>query len=84
MNKIKLGDEVRDKVTGLTGIATTKVEFLNGCVQYQVQPPVDKEGKMVEAEYIDDSQLEKVKKEKPKRVKTDTGGGFHKYPKNGM
>jgi hypothetical protein len=57
---IKLGNKVRDKVTGFTGIATTRLEYLNGCVQFCVKPMVSEDGKMPEGEYIDDAQLEFV------------------------
>jgi hypothetical protein len=57
---ITLGQKVRDIVTGFTGIAIARVEYLNGCVQFCVKPPVDKDGKMESGEYIDDSQLELV------------------------
>ena len=39
---ITLGNKVRDKVTGMEGIAVSRVEYLNGCVQYAVQPPYKK------------------------------------------
>ena len=55
---IELGQRVRDKVTGFEGIATTRVEYLNGCIQYCVKPPMIEPGKMPEGEYIDDMQLE--------------------------
>ena len=54
---IKLGQKVRDKVTGFEGIATAKVIYLNGCVQFCVKPKAV-DGKMREGEYIDDGQLE--------------------------
>lgn len=59
---IILGQEVKDKVTGLVGIATAKVEYLNGCVQFGVKQKVKKDGKMPEIEYIDIGQLEVVGK----------------------
>jgi hypothetical protein len=34
--KIKLGDKVKDKVSGYTGIAVARTQFLNGCIQYSV------------------------------------------------
>lgn len=42
MNKIKLGDKVKDKISGLSGIATARTEFLNGCVQYTVSRKLGK------------------------------------------
>ena len=54
---IELGNKVKDKVSGLTGIATSRVEYLNGCVQYCIKPPVDKDGKLIEGEYFDEEQV---------------------------
>lgn len=59
-NKIKgvqLGNKVEDVVTGLQGIASSKVEYLNGCVQFGVKPRVGEDGKMPDAVYIDVQQL---------------------------
>lgn len=57
---IELGWQVRDLVTGFTGIAVARVEYLNGCVQYCVKPQAGEDGKMPEGEYIDAGQLEIV------------------------
>ena len=35
-DSIKLGDKVRDKISGFTGIAVARTEFINGCIQYLV------------------------------------------------
>lgn len=61
-HKFKLGQRLRCTVTGFEGIATTRVEYLNGCVQYCVKPPCaePKDGepmKLPEGNYIDDAQL---------------------------
>lgn len=58
--KFRLGNRVKDIVTGFTGIATAKCEYLNGCIQYCVKPPVKEEDKMPEGIYIDEGQLEFV------------------------
>jgi hypothetical protein len=42
MKKIKLGDKVRDRISGLIGIATARTEFLNGCIQYTVSRKLGK------------------------------------------
>lgn len=34
---IKLGDKVKDKVSGVTGIVVCKTVYLNGCIQYGIQ-----------------------------------------------
>jgi len=38
MFKFNLGDKVRDKITGFTGIVTCRIEYLNGCLRVGVQP----------------------------------------------
>lgn len=37
-NTIELGELVSDAVTGLKGIAVSRVIFVNGCVYYNIQP----------------------------------------------
>ena len=54
-----LGKNLKCRVTGFTGIATSKVEYLNGCIQYCLKPKMI-DGKMPEGEYIDLQQLEIV------------------------
>lgn len=78
--RITLGKKVKDKVTGYEGIATARVEYLNGCVQYCVKPKVGADGKMPDPEYIDVQQLEVV--EDGVSVKpSDTGGNQRDCPK---
>ncbi len=62
---IELGDTVRDLITGFEGIAISRIEYLNGCVQICVKPPVDKDGKMRDGEYIDIGQLVVAKTRNP-------------------
>ena len=74
----KLGQRLRCRISGFEGIATTRIEYLNGCVQYCLQPSVDKEGKAVEGEYFDQGQLILVDEgvcTPPKRIKTESTGG---------
>ena len=54
---IELGYTVRDVVTGFTGIATARVEYLNGCVQFCVTPKAV-DNKVVDSVYIDHQRLE--------------------------
>ncbi len=35
---IELGDRVKDRITGLTGIVMWKAEYMNGCRRFGVQP----------------------------------------------
>jgi len=57
---VRMRVEVRDRVTGLRGIVTGRTEYINGCVQWLVKPPVDKDGKLVDGCWIDTIQLEVV------------------------
>ena len=59
--EMKLGARVRDKVTGFTGVVTQRVENLNGCVQFTVRPPMDKDGKLGEFYCFDAPNLEALK-----------------------
>lgn len=71
---IKLGDRVKDTVSGLVGIATQRIEFLNGCIQYSVTPKLKKGGTEMVAWNIDEEQLVSLEKEKVTVKKSPTGG----------
>ena len=55
---IKLGCTVRDTITGFTGVVTGRVQYITECAQALIQPPVDKEGKFVDSQWIDEPRLE--------------------------
>jgi len=38
----KLGDKVKDEITGFGGIATARSEYLNGCIYFLVEGKMDK------------------------------------------
>ena len=54
--KVKLGDEVEDMVTGFTGIAVARSEYLNGCMRLGVQGPLH-DGLPTEWQWFDEGQL---------------------------
>jgi hypothetical protein len=58
--QIELGNKVKDIVSGLIGIVVQKTEYLNGCVQYGVTPPVKKDSTDIVTYSIDEQQLEYV------------------------
>ncbi len=72
---IKLGDKVRDKITGLVGIAVCHSEWLNGCIRIVVQPQELKDGKPVDATCFDEPSLELVPDEVPVEHTRTSGGG---------
>jgi hypothetical protein len=57
---VNLGDKVKDKVTGLTGIAVAKTLYLQGCARFAVQPQDLKDGRPVEVYWVDEPQLEVI------------------------
>jgi len=62
-NKVKLGDKVVNSIDGLEGIALSRTEYLNGCVQIEIIKEVDDEGNLPEETYhIDDVQLTVIAK----------------------
>jgi len=74
---IKLGDKVRDDVSGIVGIAMNKLEHLNGCIQFGVEPSMNKKTNEIVTFTIDEINLTKIgsglnkkaklSKKKPKR-----------------
>lgn len=67
--KIELGTEVKDIVTGMRGIVVARLEFLNRCIQYDVQPkkkPGDKE--RPKGLWVDEQQLEVISSGVSKKI----------------
>lgn len=58
--KFNLGDRLKCRLTGFEGVVNARVEYFNGCLQYGLKPPVDKEGKLPDAHFLDEAQLELV------------------------
>ncbi len=59
-HKIKLGQKVRDTLTGLEGTAVARTKYLYGCVRIGVQPFNVKDGKPAEWVSVDEPQLEVI------------------------
>lgn len=55
--KYDLGDRLQCRITGFQGVVTARVENVNGCLQYGLKPPIDKDGKVADARFIDEAQL---------------------------
>lgn len=79
--EIKLGDKVRCKITGFTGIAISRTEYINGCIQIEVTAKLKKGEKLtadnITGFSIDEGTLERIdsgiNKSKPIE-KEETGG----------
>lgn len=70
----KLGDKVKDKITGFVGTITLAGIQTHGCRAFEVSPKVDKENKPGDSYWIDQHQLELVK-EKPVNTTKVVGRG---------
>lgn len=60
--KLNLGDRVRDKITGFSGIITSRTQWLHNCNTYGVQPTQLKDGVPQDRHVFDEPQLEVVDK----------------------
>jgi len=61
--RIKNGDRVRDRITGLKGIVVGRTEWLYGCTRITVQPEsATKDNKPAETFCVDEPQLEVLKR----------------------
>lgn len=75
MQAVQLGDKVIDQISGFTGTVISKVEYLNGCVQFCVLPKCDKDGKYVEGIYFDSQRLQVIEESGHAHEGARTGGG---------
>lgn len=78
--EFELGQRLRDRVSEVEGIVIGRIEYLNGCTQYALKPKKLKDGKVLDAEWIDSQQVELVDEGidiKPKR----TGGSSALAPR---
>jgi len=74
--EINLGDTAQCEITGFKGTVVAVCQYLNGCVQFLIEPPVDKDGKVMNSFWVDVQKVKKLrnknfyetKKEKIKRV----------------
>lgn len=54
---MKLGDYVRDEVTGFSGTVTAVAEYMDGTTQAQVQPVCNDAGEYPSSAWIDRARL---------------------------
>jgi hypothetical protein len=72
---IKLGDEVVDTISGFTGIAIARHEYLNGCVRISLQPKCPEgEMKLPDTATFDEPNLRVVQKDVVAESSKDVGG----------
>ena len=81
---VKLGDKVKDSISGFTGIAVACHSYLQGCARISVQPSVTEKGELPNEKTFDEPQLEVVTKGKGKRkALRENPGGCEKYEDHG-
>ena len=76
---IKLGQKVRDTVTGFTGIVTSRHEYMTGCARFGVTAPMRPDGTLIDPQTFDEVQLTVVK-DTPSVNATPNRGGPRKDP----
>lgn len=55
---VKLGDKVKDRVTGFKGIAVAKTEWLYGCVRIGVRSQkLNKDGSPITEQWFDEASV---------------------------
>jgi len=59
-NKICLGCEVVDIVTGFKGIIDARVEYLYGCNKWSIMPKAGKDGKVGDTYWVDEGRVRYV------------------------
>lgn len=78
MTEVKLGNKVIDTVTGFTGIATSRTEFMNGCKQIAITGKVTASGE-VRAVDTDEEQIKYVGRGVAKDTPKKKDGGPSRY-----
>lgn len=59
---ITLGDRVKDKISGFTGVVTGIANYITGCIQYRVEADkLDKDGACLKIQWFDEVQVEFIK-----------------------
>jgi hypothetical protein len=69
--KTELGMKMRDRITGFTGIATGRAEYISGCHQVLLNAKVKDDGSFTGVEWFDEQRLEVDTSSPP--IKLDNG-----------
>lgn len=63
MSDVELGDRVRDKISGFTGIVVARTEYIESCDQVWIRPEkLGANGELQKAEWFDAPWVEVVEK----------------------
>jgi len=73
--KFKLGQHVKDTISGYEGVITAITKWYNGCVRYRLEPDhLNSKGELIESETFDEEQLELTPKDEVEVPEEPTGG----------
>ena len=72
--KFKLGQVVRDRITGYTGLVYCRTQWLNNCNTYNVKSRELKDGKPMDSVSFDEPTLELVEEKQVLEPQQKTGG----------
>lgn len=75
--RLVLGSKVRDSLTGFSGIATARTEWLYGCARIAIEPTELKDGKPIEPQWFDEQRVELIREQRPQisEISRATSGG---------
>jgi hypothetical protein len=79
---MKMGIEVYDDVTHFQGIAVARIEYISGCVQWLVQPPVGEDKKRPESEWFDEQRLVEIEGGRAVALNNNASGFDRPGPKD--
>lgn len=80
MSQIKLGDRIRDTISGFSGVAAAHTYFLNGCERWLIEPEHIREGKVLDSVWFDAQQVDLfIPKAEPVPASAIRTGGPQKY-----
>lgn len=71
--KILMGQKAKDVITGFQGIVTGKAQYITGCEQALLVPPVKPDGEFVSGNWFDEDRLDLVDPLIPALPKTANG-----------
>ncbi len=62
--EVELGSKVTDKITGFKGVAVARCVYLNGCVQFEIEPVQLKDGVPQKSIWLDEPRVILIPKRK--------------------
>jgi heat shock protein HspQ len=80
--KYKLGDKLKCKLTGYTGVATSMTESISGTRRFGISPQKIQEGKPIDGYSFNEELVELVKEEIHKPEKRSRTGGDQVVPRS--